>query len=152
MTIPAASAASQACAWNACLAVVVDAVKSRGDGSCQLPVLTRALSVCVDAVVALGRSSGTSTEGDRGKWRSSSIWQMEACIHLISSVPAVISAATAAGDVHNDQLISACRVVEEWMCDDAACVALVWLMALPSAGAFAFLVQLECSVHVSLCS
>ena len=63
---------------------------------------------------------------------------MEACVHVLSAVPGVITAAVAAGYVDDDKLVAVCLVMEEWMCDDATCTALVWLLALPSAGAVAF--------------
>ena len=72
--------------------------------------------------------------GEENQGRRRSPWHIEACIHFLAGVPAVISAAVAAGDVDDDKMVAACRVMEEWMCDDAACVALVWLFALPSAG------------------
>jgi hypothetical protein len=99
-----------------------------------MPLYSRALCACVDAVIALGAglsaSAGTETGVKRG-----GLWQMEACVHILSGVPGVISAATTSGDVDDDKMIAACRVMEEWMCNDATCAALMWLLALPSAGA-----------------
>jgi hypothetical protein len=66
--------------------------------------------------------------------KGSSLWQMEACLHLLSGIPGVVSAAVTSGEVDDDKLVAACRVMEEWMCDDATCTALMWLLALPSAG------------------
>ena len=63
---------------------------------------------------------------------------MEACVHILSAIPGVIAAAVAAGYVDDDKLVAVCVVMEEWLCDDAACTALVWLLALPSAGAASF--------------
>lgn len=120
------------CMWNACLAVVVHAVSTcdvRSGTALHMPVFTRALGACVDAVIAIGGAGSESSEG-----RKRSLWQMEACTHALAAIPGVIAAAVAQGDVVDDKMIAVCRVMEEWMCDDAACAALVWLFALPSAG------------------
>ncbi len=120
------------CMWNACLAVVVHAVSTcnvHSSMAFHMPVFTRALGACVDAVIVIGSAKGESSEG-----RKRSLWQMEACVHVLAAIPGVITAAAAQGDVDDDKMIAVCRVMEEWMCDDSACAALVWLFALPSAG------------------
>ena len=121
------------CMWNACLAVVSHAIsthEAHGGTRLQMPLYTRTLGACLDAVIAMGRAAGG--EGSAG--RRSSLWQLESCVHLLSCVPGVITAATASGEVDDDKMIAVCRVMEEWMCDDPACAALVWLLAMPTAG------------------
>jgi hypothetical protein len=121
------------CMWNACLAVVFHAIsthEAHGGTRLQMPLYTRTLGACLDAVIAMGRAAGG--EGSAG--RRSSLWQLESCVHLLSCVPGVITAATASGEVDDDKMIAVCRVMEEWMCDDPACAALVWLLAMPTAG------------------
>ena len=125
------------CMWDACLAVVIHASGTSDvcdTSSKHMPLYTRALCACVDAVIALGAGLSGSAGAETGVKRGG-LWQMEACVHILSGVPGVISAATASGDVDDDKLIAACRVMEEWMCNDATCAALMWLLALPSAGA-----------------
>lgn len=133
--MPNVSSCHQVCLWDACLAVLFETVgcsdvHRRADAMC---LCTRALGACVDAVVKMG-GNFAAAGGEDTQGRTRSPWHIEACIHFLAGVPAVISAAVAAGDVDDDKMVAACRVMEEWMCDDAACVALVWLFALPAAG------------------
>jgi hypothetical protein len=92
----------------------------------------------VEAVIALGAGLSDSAGAEHGVKRES-LWQMEACVHLLSGVPGVIAAATASGDIDDDKMVAACRVMEECMCYDATCAALMWLFALPSAGALNYM-------------
>ncbi len=135
--LPNVSSRHQNCAWDACLAVLFEmmAISDAQRRADKLHLCTRALVACVDSVVTMG-GNHAAAGGDEIEGRRHSPWQMEACIHFLAGVPSLISAAVAAGDVNNDKLVAACSVMEEWMCDDAACVALVWLLALPSAGVF----------------
>ena len=133
--MPNVSSCHHVCLWDTCLAVLFEAVGSsdvhgRAHKMC---LCTRALGACVDAVVTMG-GNFAAAGGEDTQGRTRSPWHIEACIHFLAGVPAVISAAVAAGDVDDDKMVAACRVMEEWMCDDAGCVALVWLFALPAAG------------------